>query len=66
MCVSVSNIQSQGMKMSRSFTGKQKTVKHKYCGSGDILLLSLPRFGGVFCLPETLQQHLLGENGNDI
>lgn len=51
MCVSMSNIQLQGMKMSHSFTGKQKTVKHKHCGSGDILLLSLPRFGGVFCLP---------------
>lgn len=66
MCVSMSNIQLQGMKMSHSFTGKQKTVKHKYFGSGDILLLSLPRFGGGCCLPETLQQHLLRENGDDV
>lgn len=47
----MSNIQLQGMKMSHSFRAKQKTVRHKHCGTEDLPLLFLPTFGGVFALP---------------
>jgi len=68
----VSNIQLQGMKMSHSFRARQKTGRHKHCGSGDLPLLSLPRFGGFFSLPchsATFENSLAtssGEDGEDI